>query len=77
MFYLSFAHFTRDVISNISLFMVTPTFFHKIVLPYIQSSKKYIDSMLKYIAPVVRERREKMRLAKLAGTEHGLVENFL
>ncbi|KAG2210477.1 hypothetical protein INT47_002419 [Mucor saturninus] len=73
----SFAQFTGDVISNVGLFLVTPTFLHKLVLPYVQSSQKHIDVMVKYVAPVVRERREKMRLAEAAGQEHGLVENFL
>ncbi|KAG2200076.1 hypothetical protein INT47_007721 [Mucor saturninus] len=73
----SFASFTGDVIKNVPLFMAVPTFLHKYILPFVQSAKKHESVMLKHVAPVVIERREKMRLAEEAGKEHGLVENFL
>lgn len=73
----SFARCTGDIISNVVLFMVTPKFLHKTILPYVQTSQKHIDCMIKYVAPAIRERREKMRLAQLAGQHHCLVENFL
>lgn len=73
----SFASFTGDIIKNVPLFLFVPKFLHRFILPYVQSPSKHINVMLKYIAPVIRERREKMRLAEQAGEEHGLVENFL
>lgn len=73
----SFANFTGDVVQNVPLFMFVPKALHKFVLPYVQSSKRHENVMLKYIAPIVRERREKMKLAEQAGEEHGYVQNFL
>ncbi|KAI8061955.1 cytochrome P450 [Thamnidium elegans] len=73
----SFAGFTGDVIKNVALFMIVPKFLHKLVLPYVQSAKKHQDVMAKYIAPVIIQRREKMRLAEEAGEAHGMEENFL
>ncbi|KAG2200077.1 hypothetical protein INT47_007722 [Mucor saturninus] len=73
----SFANFTGDVIQNVPLFMFVPKFLHKFVLPYVQQVSKHEDVMLKYIAPFVRERREKMKLLEQAGEEHDYVQNFL
>lgn len=73
----SFANFTGDVIQNVPMFMFVPKFLHKYVLPYVQQVSKHEDVMLKYIAPEVRKRREKMKLLKEAGKEHDYAHNFL
>ncbi|KAI8051720.1 cytochrome P450 [Thamnidium elegans] len=73
----SFASFTGDIIRNIPVFMLVPTFLHRPLLPYIQSPKKHHAIMEKHISPVVRQRREIMRLAKEAGEDHGFEQTFL
>ncbi|KAI7889564.1 cytochrome P450 [Mucor mucedo] len=73
----SFANCTADITRNVVFYMMTPNSLHKKVLPYIQSSQKHLNCMIKHVAPAIYERREKMRLGELSGQEHGLVENFL
>lgn len=73
----SFASFTGDIIRNVPVFMFVPKSLHKFILPFVQSSAKHKAIMEKHIAPLVLERREKMRLAKEAGVEHGLEQTFL
>lgn len=73
----SFAEFTGDVTKNVGLFMAVPKFLHSYVVSYLQSTNKHYEVMEKYVAPVIQERREKMKQAQQAGLEHGLEHNFL
>lgn len=73
----SFAEFTGDIVKNMGFFLALPKFMHKLVLPYVQSAKKHTKVMENNIVPVIQQRREKMKLAREAGVEHGLESNFL
>ncbi|KAI9469974.1 MAG: cytochrome P450 [Benjaminiella poitrasii] len=73
----SFAEFTGDITRNVAFFLTIPKFLHPYVLPYLQNVRKHNLIMEKHIGPVIRQRREKMRLAKEAGEDHGLESNFL
>lgn len=70
----SFADFTKDVTSNIGIFLATPKFLHRFLLPYLQSVAWHRRVMKEHVAPVVRARREKM---KQLGEQHELPPNFL
>jgi hypothetical protein len=73
----SFAKFTGDITNNIPIYMLVPQFLHRFILPYLQSVNKHRHVMEKHVAPLIRQRREKMRLAEESGVEHGLEDNFL
>ncbi|KAL9541263.1 hypothetical protein MBANPS3_009220 [Mucor bainieri] len=73
----SFAEFTGDVTKNVGIFLMVPKFFHPYLVSYLQSANKHYEVMEKYVAPVIVERREKMKQAQEAGVEHGLENNFL
>ncbi|KAF1804691.1 CYP5312 [Mucor lusitanicus] len=73
----SFAEFTGDVTKNVGIFMIVPKFLHPYLVSYLQSANKHYQVMEKYVAPVIVERREKMKQAQEAGVDHGLENNFL
>jgi cytochrome P450 len=73
----SFAEFTADVTGNVGIFLAVPTSLHYLILPYLQSVHKHHQVMEKHVIPVIRQRREKMKIAQEAGKEHGLEYNFL
>lgn len=73
----SFAKFTGDITNNIPIYMIIPNFLHRYVLPYLQSGQKHRLVMEKHVAPIIIQRREKMKLAEEAGVNHGLEDNFL
>ncbi|KAI9271880.1 cytochrome P450 [Phascolomyces articulosus] len=73
----SFADFTTDVTSNIGIFMMTPKFLHRFIIPYLQQVEWHRQVMRDHVLPVVRKRKEKMRQAEEKGVPHGLDPNFL
>lgn len=61
----TFAQLTSDITRNVVLWQVLPEFWHKPLLPYLQSLNRHKVNMDKYVEPIVQKRRDMLRDGEL------------